>query len=375
MLATIRSVLRAAATTVVPEASQLGESEWAALEGIVLEALTRRPPALQRQFLLFLRLVEWLPVLRYGRRFTALDPEQQRRFLEALQDAPLLLGPRIRDHEFSGRELDMARALYVDGAGFLSADGTMTLAFARCYGGSTVVYTGTSLTPSERVIRRWNVPGLDHADLVARARRYLGENNVHLLPSEELNDNNRLFAAGAAKAGYAVEQFPVNVKGCHGSSLCNLGCPNQAKQGTNRVQLPAAERGGVEILTGAEVLRIEADRALVVRVAEPRDTPIGLPSEWAPGEYRDRRPDRRAALETRQAVDLVGASDGGCAMGATPRDSVTDTWGRVHGLPWLRVADASLFPGALEINPYVTIMALADRVAEGVRADAPALLD
>jgi choline dehydrogenase-like flavoprotein len=47
----------------------------------------------------------------------------------------------------------------------------------------------------------------------------------------------------------------------------------------------------------------------------------------------------------------------------------------VHQFPWLRVADASLFPDALEINPYVTIMALADRVAEGIRRDAPALLD
>lgn len=41
----------------------------------------------------------------------------------------------------------------------------------------------------------------------------------------------------------------------------------------------------------------------------------------------------------------------------------------VHGLPWLRVADASLVPDALQINPYLTIMALADRVAEGVRGD------
>jgi choline dehydrogenase-like flavoprotein len=61
---------------------------------------------------------------------------------------------------------------------------------------------------------------------------------------------------------------------------------------------------------------------------------------------------------------------GGCAMGRTAADSVTDTWGRVHGIPWLRVADASLFPDSLEINPYLTIMALADRVAEAVRADA-----
>jgi choline dehydrogenase-like flavoprotein len=38
------------------------------------------------------------------------------------------------------------------------------------------------------------------------------------------------------------------------------------------------------------------------------------------------------------------------------------------------VADASLFPDALEINPYVTIMALADRVAERLRDEAGPLL-
>lgn len=66
---------------------------------------------------------------------------------------------------------------------------------------------------------------------------------------------------------------------------------------------------------------------------------------------------------------------GGCGMGRTAADSVTDASGRVHGLPWLRVADSALFPDSLEINPYLTIMTLADRVAEGVRRDAGALLD
>jgi choline dehydrogenase-like flavoprotein len=60
---------------------------------------------------------------------------------------------------------------------------------------------------------------------------------------------------------------------------------------------------------------------------------------------------------------------GGCGMGRGPADSVTDDRGRVHGVPWLRVADSSLFPDSIEINPYLTIMALADRVAEGVLED------
>ena len=455
-------------------------------------------------------------------------------------------GPRIADAQFTGRELEMASLLYADGGGFLTAQGTMTLAFARTYGGSTVVYTGTSLTAPERVIRNWNVPGLDHADLLARSRKYLQENNVHLLDDAEINENNALFVTGGRKAGYQVEQFPVNVRGCRGSGLCNLGCPNQAKQGTNRVQLPAAERQGVAVVTRAEALRIEPDRSVVVRVTDRGSDP-GLASEWAPGDYRvrarmvvvaggaigttslllrsplpmprrlgqgftchpalilvaehprpitndvghpksffvDRGAEERFVLETcmyfpfttakaltgfgaahsamlrafprlqmilllacdqvapgnRIAIDRAGqpvvhydftretiaglvagtraaariffaagavrahlplaeppileAADadrleerisvrhflpgkvsitvahllGGCGMGDGPADSVADSWGRVHGLPWLRVADSALFPDSLEINPYVTIMALADRVAEGIRTD------
>ena len=65
---------------------------------------------------------------------------------------------------------------------------------------------------------------------------------------------------------------------------------------------------------------------------------------------------------------------GGLRMGAGPADSVTDAWGQVHGLPWLFVADAGLFPRCSEVNPYLTIMGLADRVAERIRDRAAELL-
>jgi len=59
---------------------------------------------------------------------------------------------------------------------------------------------------------------------------------------------------------------------------------------------------------------------------------------------------------------------GGCAMGPDGI-GVTDSRGRVYGVPWLRVADSSLFPDSVEVNPYLTVMSLADRVAEGIRDD------
>ena len=461
-------------------------------------------------------------------------------------------GARLQDQEFSGKELDMSDALYEEGGGFLTADGTMTLAFGRVYGGSTVVYTGTSLVAPRRIIEEWNVPGLDHADIERRSRRYMAENNVHLLPDEEINENNRLFVSGAAAAGYRAEQFPLHVRGCRGSSLCNLGCPNAAKLGTHRVQLPAAERLGVEVVTRAEAVRIE-DHVVVARVSGRGQNEKGAESEWAPGNYRiragivvcaggavgtsalllrsgfgrvvprlgegftchpahilvaehareitndvghpksyfvDRAEEEGFVLETcmyfpfvtaknltgfgaphsalmrafpRLQMILVLACDrvvagnritvnragrpvvhyrftkevvrslvratrasariffaagalrvhapsadlplidrsrmheletliderhfqsgrisisaahlmGGCAMGRDASSSVTDSWGRVHGVPWLRVADSSLFPNSLEINPYLTVMALADRTAQAVQADAGELL-
>jgi cholesterol oxidase len=40
---------------------------------------------------------------------------------------------------------------------------------------------------------------------------------------------------------------------------------------------------------------------------------------------------------------------------------VTDSFGGFHGMPGLFVADASLFPGPVGINPMETILALATR--------------
>ena len=472
---------------------------------------------------------------------------------DGVRIAVLEKGPKLRAEEFTGRELEMAQVLYEDGGGFLNAKRTMTLAFGSTYGGSTAVYTGTSLLPPEHVLQRWNVPNCTFADVEQRARKFMNENNVHLLEDKWINENNRLFVEGCRLLGYRAQQFPVNLKGCRGSSLCNLGCPNQAKQGTDRVQLPRAERNGVEVITRCEALRI-GEKTILARVHAKPPGGKGEPSPWEAADYQidakvivvcggavnspallmrsglePRLPrlgqgftchpafimiaeheraitnfvghpksfyldqfarSDRFLLETcmyfpfitaksmagfgeehsrfmrafpRLQMILVLACDevdahnrvtvdgdgrpvvhyrctpevmrglvqgaivsakiffaagavrvhlpvagcatiertdagrlnqiaehpdfkpgkisisaahlqGGCAMGRGSADSVTDGFGRVHGIPWLFVADSSLFPNSLEINPYLTIMALADRVAETIRKDAHALL-
>lgn len=91
VLAPVRGVFRALAATFVPEASALDESGWAAAEAIVEQALAERPAAVRRQIGLLVRVLQFLPVLRWGRPFTSLDAAVRLRFLEALQRSPVLL--------------------------------------------------------------------------------------------------------------------------------------------------------------------------------------------------------------------------------------------------------------------------------------------
>jgi choline dehydrogenase-like flavoprotein len=53
-------------------------------------------------------------------------------------------------------------------------------------------------------------------------------------------------------------------------------------------------------------------------------------------------------------------------MGSDPDTSVTDPAGAVRGVEGLYVADASLLPTSVGVNPMMTIIATAKRVARGV---------
>lgn len=71
-----------------------------------------------------------------------------------------------------------------------------------------------------------------------------------------------------------------------------------------------------------------------------------------------------APLDPRKYIAILSHLFGGCAMGADPKRSVCDPNGRVHGYDGLVVADASVIPTNLGVNPQHTIMALASVFAE-----------
>lgn len=91
VLQPVRTAFRALASSIVPEASRLDEAGWGQLERIVEGALAERPLALRRQLGLFIRILDLVPLARWGRRFVALDAERRAGFLASVQDSGLLL--------------------------------------------------------------------------------------------------------------------------------------------------------------------------------------------------------------------------------------------------------------------------------------------
>jgi len=57
---------------------------------------------------------------------------------------------------------------------------------------------------------------------------------------------------------------------------------------------------------------------------------------------------------------------GSCRMGADPAHSVVGPTGEAHGLPGLYIADSSVFPTSLGVNPQLTTMTLATAIARGL---------
>jgi cholesterol oxidase len=60
---------------------------------------------------------------------------------------------------------------------------------------------------------------------------------------------------------------------------------------------------------------------------------------------------------------------GGCPMRTTVTPGVVDEFGRVDGVPGLRVCDGSVMPGPVGANPSLTIAAFADAVADDLLSE------
>jgi choline dehydrogenase-like flavoprotein len=122
------------------------------------------------------------------------------------------------------------------------------------------------------------------------------------------------------------------------------------------------ERDAARAVRGVELTAQALFTAGARRVLLPFE---GAPVVHSPGELGKllARPVPRRALQL-YSIHLMGTA----RMSADPRRGVTGSFGEFHGVPGLVVADASLFPGPVGINPMETVIALALRNARRLLA-------
>lgn len=78
-------------------------------------------------------------------------------------------------------------------------------------------------------------------------------------------------------------------------------------------------------------------------------------------------PDEISRISAKDLEILAFHPLGTCRMGSNPAESVVDAYGKVHDMDNLFVADGSIFPSSLGVNPQISIMAFATRTAEHIR--------
>ena len=114
------------------------------------------------------------------------------------------------------------------------------------------------------------------------------------------------------------------------------------------------------ICDGVELINTLADAAPLADMTEP------LPGRRL--TWRDREELR---AKVRAQIGTTYHPCGTCRMGpVSDPEAVVDHAGRVHGVPGLRVADASIFPTIPRANIHASIVAAAERLADLLKADA-----
>jgi choline dehydrogenase-like flavoprotein len=117
-----------------------------------------------------------------------------------------------------------------------------------------------------------------------------------------------------------------------------------------------------------------------VTLSEEKDE-FGIPRAQVTFSYcdNDKRLYKHSLAFMRRMLEAAGGRNlfatestahlmGGCRMGFSPDDSVTDADGRTWDVPNLFVCDGSLMPTAGGVNPAMTIMATSARIADRIRA-------
>lgn len=184
-------------------------------------------------------------------------------------------GPYYGAEYFNQRELDMMSLLAQNGAR-QTGDAAIPVAGGECVGGGTTVNYALAFDPIPSVWQRWrqrfglrgfsfapsaNDYGIRGLNMASALHDVKTRCNVHLPADAEVNENNRLFAAGCRALGVSARKYELNMKGCIGCGFCGQGCAYDAKRGTMVTYLQDALHAGVRLVHHCSIERLHLERS------------------------------------------------------------------------------------------------------------------
>ncbi len=207
-------------------------------------------------------------------------------------------GPDRTGTQLTQRDGEMYDQLYMDRAGRMTSDLSITVLQGRALGGGGVINASDVVPVPHGVWDHWvRRHGLTHlsADAMAPfARQALEDLSATRILEPQVNKPNDLLRRGTEQLGLRGELMMHNRQGCAGLGTCLIGCPVNAKRNPRFVAIPAAIEAGARFYTRARAVRIaDADKEtkrVLVRALDPRG-------------YHE-----RAELEVHAPVVILGAN-------------------------------------------------------------------
>ncbi|MBF8722392.1 GMC family oxidoreductase [Pseudomonas guariconensis] len=164
--------------------------------------------------------------------------------------------------------------------------------------------------------------------------------------------------------GEPLHRFPAFT-----ASVCNLRPVSRGRIDIRSADLHAAPLIDPNYLSDPEDLRVAADAIrLTRRIFQAPALAAFDPREYLPG------PALQTEQQLHEAAGKIGTTIfhpvGTCRMGSGPLD-VVDSQLRVHGVPGLRIADASIMPQIVSGNTCSPTLMIAEKAAQLIRNGSP----
>jgi choline dehydrogenase-like flavoprotein len=190
-------------------------------------------------------------------------------------------GGGMQAPDFSPRELEGMRDLFLDSGTTATVDLSVAILAGGTLGGGTTVNWQSSFRTPDEVRAEWSdLTGRDFAGEAFGRALDAACSRLHVSTGAPVNAVNAVIREGCRALGQSWSEIPRNERGCAHvrCAACTFGCPLGAKQSSAVTWLADAQRDGdAEILvrTRVERVRIESGRAVgveaVARAEEGRE--------------------------------------------------------------------------------------------------------